>query len=69
MATRAKVCPAPGCGAEIERSMFACRAHWYSIPKELRDRLWAAYRGGVFTPEYWDAYEACESFLEGADDE
>lgn len=25
--------------------MFACRAHWFSLPKPMRDRIWSAYRG------------------------
>jgi hypothetical protein len=26
--------------------MWGCRAHWYRLPKALRDRVWAAYVPG-----------------------
>jgi hypothetical protein len=25
--------------------MLACRNHWYAIPTDLRNRVWAAYDG------------------------
>lgn len=37
-------CPAPGCTAEVPRSQLACRPHWYSIPPEIRSRVWSGYR-------------------------
>lgn len=35
----------PGCQAQVPQAMLACRPHWYALPKELRARLWDAYRG------------------------
>jgi len=26
--------------------MWGCREHWYRLPKDLRDRIWSAYRPG-----------------------
>lgn len=26
--------------------MWGCRAHWFSLPKPLRDRIWMTYRSG-----------------------
>lgn len=26
--------------------MFACREHWYDLPKKLRDAIWREYRDG-----------------------
>ena len=26
--------------------MWGCRAHWFALPKRLRDAVWAAYRPG-----------------------
>lgn len=67
MSARIPTCPAPNCGLKIPRTMFACRAHWYSLPKPLRDRLWSAYQNeGVLSDEYFEAAEACRSYLEGA---
>lgn len=37
-------CPAPGCTVQVPQSQLACRPHWYSIPSEIRSRLWAGYR-------------------------
>lgn len=37
-------CPAPGCHRSIGLEMFACREHWFSLPKEIRDEVWSSYR-------------------------
>lgn len=37
-------CPAKGCDRTVPRSALACRDHWFSVPKPMRDELWAAYR-------------------------
>jgi hypothetical protein len=29
--------------------MWGCRAHWYKLPKRLRDRIWESYRPGQET--------------------
>jgi hypothetical protein len=26
--------------------MFACKPHWFSLPKDVRDAVWAEYRPG-----------------------
>jgi predicted transcriptional regulator len=26
--------------------MFACRGHWYALPKKIRDAIWLEYRPG-----------------------
>jgi hypothetical protein len=37
-------CPAPGCTIMVPKVQLACRSHWFSIPQEIRSRLWAAWR-------------------------
>lgn len=37
-------CPAIGCTIHVPQSQLACRAHWFSLPAEVRSRLWSAYR-------------------------
>lgn len=37
-------CPAPNCKILIPQSLFACRSHWFSISKEVRTEIYAAYR-------------------------
>lgn len=39
-------CPIPLCGDQIDPSRLMCRTHWYMVPKELRDRVWATWRSG-----------------------
>jgi heme A synthase len=39
-------CSIPRCGKQIDPSRLMCRAHWYRVPKELRDRIWATWRSG-----------------------
>jgi hypothetical protein len=28
-----------------ESTMFSCKAHWFRLPKQLRDEIWRDYRG------------------------
>jgi hypothetical protein len=37
-------CPSPGCETMVPQSQFACRPHWFSIPSEIRSRIWSGYR-------------------------
>jgi hypothetical protein len=50
-------CPVPGCGELIDLSRLMCRPHWYLVPKELRDWVWATWRSGegAFSREHQDA--------------
>lgn len=42
----AHTCHARGCDVPVPPKMFMCRAHWYSLPKSMRDAVWAEYRTG-----------------------
>ena len=44
--TRSHECHWPGCVNQVPPAMFMCRSHWFSLPKPLRQRIWAAYRRG-----------------------
>jgi len=38
-------CRVPDCaGRPANADGFLCRAHWYTVPKGLRDRVWALFR-------------------------
>jgi hypothetical protein len=50
-------CPSPSCDAQVSQAQFACRKHWYELPKDLRERIWAAYRNSQ-----WDKHR--EALLE-----
>ena len=61
-------CPAPGCGVKIPGRLFACREHWFVLPKPLRDRIWATYRpgqerDGFPSVEYVTAYAEAVAWL------
>jgi len=48
--------------------MFMCRRHWFSLPKRLRDRIWAAYRHGQcddweISHAYAEAARECVRFI------
>lgn len=48
----------------VPRTMYACKPHWFSIPKPLRAELMLAYKKhGVISVEYVDAADACDAFL------
>lgn len=57
-------CPAPDCERAVPRHMLACRQHWFSIPKRLRDAVWRAYNGpGPGSPEHAKAVLAAVESL------
>lgn len=37
-------CHWPGCAVEVPPAMWGCRRHWFTLPKSLRDKIWATYR-------------------------
>jgi hypothetical protein len=44
--TREHGCHWPGCAAQVPPAAWGCKKHWFMLPKELRDKVWAAYRPG-----------------------
>lgn len=44
--TREHHCHWPGCDKQVPPARWGCRAHWYALPVELRNRIWATYRVG-----------------------
>lgn len=39
-------CHAIACDKSVPPEMLMCRRHWFTVPKALRDRVWATYRDG-----------------------
>lgn len=37
----------PGCAAEVRHDRLACPGCWRTIPKPLRDAVWAAWDRGM----------------------
>jgi hypothetical protein len=54
---RASRCPIPGCLSQIDPTRLMCRDHWYLVPKQIRDRVWATWQSGqrAFSPEHKEA--------------
>lgn len=44
--TRKHHCHWPGCEQQVPPAMWGCKAHWFKLPKALRDRIWRAYAPG-----------------------
>lgn len=44
--TRSHTCHWPGCEKQVPPAMWGCKAHWFTLPKRLRDKVWAVYRPG-----------------------
>jgi len=62
-------CHAMGCELEVPRSMFMCRKHWFMIPKDMRDMVWALYQPGqeefkaAVTGNYLDHTHECIQYV------
>lgn len=39
-------CHYPGCTQQVKPAFYMCYPHWMSLPKYLRDKIWAAYKPG-----------------------
>lgn len=44
--TRQHHCHWPGCETQVPPALWGCKAHWYSLPSQLRARIWATFRPG-----------------------
>lgn len=39
-------CPAPECVKRVPFRFFACYAHWRALPRDLQNRIYAAWNVG-----------------------
>ncbi len=46
-------CPIPNCTSERKPEQLMCRADWFRVPKDIRDRIWATV--GTDAGAYLDA--------------
>lgn len=44
--TRNHTCHWPGCERQVPPAMWGCKAHWFALPKDLRDEIWRSYKPG-----------------------
>lgn len=61
-------CHWPGCDKQVTPAVWGCRRHWFMLPLDLRDRIWAAYRPGqeeTQTPDraYIDAARDVQTWI------
>lgn len=42
--TRDHTCHWPGCKSQVPLAKWGCSHHWFKLPKDIRDAIWAAYR-------------------------
>ena len=66
--TRGHTCHWPGCQKQVPPAMWGCTAHWYRLPKPLRDAIWATYRPGQEksldpSAEYMKAARAVQDWI------
>lgn len=66
--TRDHACHWPGCTQQVPPARWGCRKHWYSLPIDLRNDIWKAYRPGqerTGTPsrEYVAAARAVQDWI------
>ena len=62
-------CHATGCNIPVPPKIFMHRAHWFMLPKAMRDAIWAAYRPGQEarkdpSPEHIEAARAAVRHIE-----
>ena len=43
---RRHTCHWPDCEVQVPPAMWGCKAHWFKLPKSLRDKVWLAYSPG-----------------------
>jgi len=66
--TREHACHWPGCKEQVPPAMWGCSAHWWRLPKDLKDRIWRAYSPGqeiTMRPSetYIEAAEAVQRWI------
>jgi hypothetical protein len=44
--TRNHHCHWPGCDKQVPPAMWGCKAHWFKLPRALRNKIWATYEPG-----------------------
>ena len=66
--TRNHECHWPGCDKQVPPAMWGCKAHWFKLPKTLRDEIWRTFKPGqevTLTPsqEYLDVANRGQTWI------
>jgi hypothetical protein len=59
------LCRWPDCRRPIPISMWGCKSHWFTLPQEIRDAIWAGYRLGKLSPEWIAADQRALEWIKG----
>jgi hypothetical protein len=66
---RPHTCHWPGCTQQVPPALWGCSRHWFSLPLQLRARLWRAYRVGQeygaadVSPEYLQVAQEIQQWI------
>lgn len=44
--TRDHTCHWPGCTQQVPPAKWGCKAHWFKLPRSLRNKIWQTYQPG-----------------------
>lgn len=66
--TRDHHCHWPGCNKQVPPAMWGCKAHWFRLPRALRNKIWATYQpgqeiDGTPSSEYLDAAHEVQKWI------
>jgi hypothetical protein len=66
--TRAHHCHWPGCTLQVPPAKWGCKSHWFTLPPELRARIWATFKpgqevNGTPSREYVAAAKAVQDWI------
>ncbi len=61
-------CHAYKCSKPVPQILFMCKPHWFALPKEMRDKIYANYTKGqerswAITNKYADIAQECIKWL------
>lgn len=51
-------CPYPPCTVDVDADMFACRPHWFMLPRAVSGRITRAWRARLAAPRDRSAAQA-----------
>ena len=62
------LCHWPGCKREVPPELYACKLHWFALPKYIRDAIWEWYVPGQEirkdpTEEYIEVARIAEAWV------
>lgn len=66
--TRDHHCHWPGCEKQVPPAMWGCKTHWFRLPRNLRNDIWASYRpgqevDGTPSAQYLDAATRAQAWI------